>query len=252
VEFGHVCYATGDLDGAYHYYEESLYLFRRLVDPRSASSPLGNLGQLAVRQGDYAAARRHLEECAALRRQLGDRNGLAFALGWLGEVAFAEGAYEEDAGLLNECIEIFHDLGVIYPFACCMSHRGMVAARLGDFAGAARWLKESMHHLQRPDYAEGVLGCLVGFATLALAQSQMPRAARLLGAVTALLHTTGHDLHNFLAARFAYDRAMETVRAVMAQPDWAEAWARGQAMTLAEAVAYALDEGAQANVSLPA
>jgi tetratricopeptide (TPR) repeat protein len=144
-DFGYVCYAAGDVDGAYHYYEESLDLFRRLVDPRSASSALLSLGQLAVRHGDYAAA---------LDRQLGDRNGLAFALGYLGEVAFAEGAYEEDAGLLDECIDLFRDLGVIYPFACCVVHRGMVAARLGDYAGAARWLKGGLHPLRRPDYAE--------------------------------------------------------------------------------------------------
>jgi hypothetical protein len=86
-----------------------------------------------------------------------------------------------------------------------------------------------------------MLGCLIGFASLALAQSQMPRAARLLGAVTALLRTTGHDLHNFLATKSAYDRAMETVRPAMEQPEWAEAWALGRAMSLADAVAFALD-----------
>ena len=112
---GGVCYDAGDVSGAYRYYEESLELFRRLADPRSASWVLGSLGHLATRQGDYATARRHLEEGAAMSRQLGDRYNLAFALGYLGEVAFAEGAYEEDAGLLDECIELFRDLGSSTP-----------------------------------------------------------------------------------------------------------------------------------------
>ena len=244
-------YNAGDVGGAFRHYEDGLRLFRVLADPRFASWVLICLGHLAVSQGDYATARRHLEECTALYRQLGDRYNLAFALGYLGEVAFAEGAYEEDAALLDECIELFRDLGVILPFAACTYHRGMVAVHLGDYAGAARLLKESLS-IQRPlDYADGLLGCLVGFAGLALAQEEPERGAALLGAITELRRTTGSTWHHYLAARMAYDRAMESVRPVMEQPECAEAWARGQAMSLAEAVAYALDERARAGVSLP-
>jgi predicted ATPase/DNA-binding SARP family transcriptional activator len=249
---GRGLYEAGDVGGAYRLYEESLRLFRVLADSRSASGVLIHLGHLAVSQGDYGTARRHLMECAALYRQLGDRYNLAFALGYLGEVAFAEGAYEEDVRLLDESIELFRDLGVILPHAGCTAHRGMVAVRLGDYAGAARLLKESVS-IQRPlDFADGLLGSLVGFAGLALAQEKPERGAALLGAVTELRRTTGSTWHNYLAASMAYDRAMEIVRPMMEQPEWAEAWARGQAMSLAEAVNYALDERSQASVSLPA
>jgi predicted ATPase/DNA-binding SARP family transcriptional activator len=238
--YGEVCYSVGDVAGAYRYYTESLEAFRKLGDQQFASVVLVKFGQLEARQGDYTLARRHLEECVELERQIGDKLSLAFALGYLGEVAFAQSEYDEDAGLLDESIALFRDLGWVGAFASCMYHRGMVAERLGDYESSARLLRESMLHLRDADYADGMLGCLVGFACLALAQGHEGRAASLLGAVTELMQSTGVDLHDHLAARMAYERAMEGARPAMDQPEWAIAWAAGRAMSLAESVEFAL------------
>jgi hypothetical protein len=50
------------------------------------------------------------------------------------------------------------------------------------------------------------------------------------------------DLHDHLAARMAYERAMESTKPAMDQPQWAKARASGQVMSLAESVEFALNE----------
>jgi hypothetical protein len=97
-----------------------------------------------------------------------------------------------------------------------------------------------MSVLRELNYVEGMLGCLTAFASLALAQGQITRAAGLLGAVTALLRSPGISWHDHVVAQLAYERATESLRPALAQPRWAEAWARGEAMSLAEAVEFAL------------
>jgi len=45
--------------------------------------------------------------------------------------------------------------------------------------------------------------------------------------------------------RREYERATTTVRAGLDTAAWDAAWAEGRAMTLEQAIAYALDEGSQ-------
>jgi hypothetical protein len=63
----------------------------------------------------------------------------------------------------------------------------------------------------------------------------MARAARLHGAAETLRETIGVPLTTM-------ERALYDPAAVRASPELASAWAEGRAMTLEQAVAYALDE----------
>jgi hypothetical protein len=81
---------------------------------------------------------------------------------------------------------------------------------------------------------------LEGFACLAGAQGQSERAARLWGAAQTLHQTKGIPRDtDFLAEA---DARISTVRSGMGEEAWEEAWRRGRAMPLDEAVAYALRE----------
>jgi hypothetical protein len=85
---------------------------------------------------------------------------------------------------------------------------------------------------------------LEGFACLAGAKGDSERAARLWGAAQALHETKGIPRDpDFLAEA---DARISAVRLGMGEETWEEAWRKGRAMTLDEAVSYALVEEEEA------
>jgi hypothetical protein len=89
-----------------------------------------------------------------------------------------------------------------------------------------------------------VQGDLEGFACLAAVRGETERAARLWGAVQTLHETKGIPRDtDFLAEA---DARISAVRSGMGEEAWEEAWRKGRAMTLDEAVSYALEEEAGA------
>jgi hypothetical protein len=85
-----------------------------------------------------------------------------------------------------------------------------------------------------------VQSALEGFACLAAARGEAERAARLWGAAQVLHETKDIPRDtDFLAEA---DARISAVRSGMGEEAWEEAWRKGRAMTLDEAVSYALEE----------
>ena len=80
--------------------------------------------------------------------------------------------------------------------------------------------------------------CLAGLAGVAEAREQSEAAGRLLGATEALLDALGSRLDAL--ERLAFARTVAAAQAALGETAFAVAWAEGRAMTLEEAVAYAL------------
>jgi hypothetical protein len=86
-----------------------------------------------------------------------------------------------------------------------------------------------------------IADCLEGLAALASQQDQARRAASLFGATHALRRSIGapSDYDDPGALRDQRDAAREE----LGEEAFGAAWAEGEAMTLEEAVAFALKEG---------
>jgi hypothetical protein len=82
--------------------------------------------------------------------------------------------------------------------------------------------------------------CLEGLAGVAGAQGEPVRAARLLGAADRLRVAIGAPLPP--GERADYDHTVDAARTQMAPDAFAASWAAGRAMTLEQAIAYALEE----------
>ena len=81
---------------------------------------------------------------------------------------------------------------------------------------------------------------LEGFACLAGAKGEAERAARLWGAAQTLHETKNIPRDtDFLAEA---DARVSAVRSAIGEEAWEVAWRKGRAMTLDEAVSYALEE----------
>jgi len=82
--------------------------------------------------------------------------------------------------------------------------------------------------------------CLAGLGSAAALDEEPERAGRLWGAAERLRQAIG--CRSAPAARATYERAVAAARAQLGEEAFAAAWAEGRAMSLDQAIAYALDE----------
>jgi predicted ATPase/class 3 adenylate cyclase len=228
----------GNYDKAAALCRESLNLFREVDDMRGSAFVLNMLGILASDQGDYAAARGDIEESLGIRRELGDRRGIAASLNNLGLLAREQRNYAAAQALYEESLVIRRELGDKQGIAASLSNLGLVAWRQGDRARARRLLAEGLKLRQALGDKAGIAGSL---ESLAMIEPDPERAACLYGAAEGLREVLHHP--RTPSGRSDYDRELGTLRAALGEQAFAAAWDQGRAMTLEQAIPYALDGG---------
>jgi predicted ATPase len=232
---GVMAYEQGDYGAARTLYEEGLAIRRELGDKLGIAASLGNLGVVAFYQGDYGAARTLDEESLAIQRELGDKGGIANSLICLGLVAYMQGEYGSARTLYEESLAIKRELGDKLGIAALLGNLGSVAHKQGG-SGAARTLyEESMAILRELGDKRVIAYLLEGFADLAKTEGQAERAARLWGAAEALREAIGSPIPP--NEREMYKRNVTATREA-----FAAAWADGGAMTIEQAIEYALKD----------
>jgi non-specific serine/threonine protein kinase len=252
----------GDYALAHTVMEESLRVFQELGSKSGIAMSLSELGWLALSQGDYLAARSRLEESLALRREMGYRGGMAIALNLLGDVALRQGNYQQAKALIDKSLALRKELGSKSGIAWSLQNLGYLAQHQGDYRQAAALFEESLVLFVELGNKIGIAECLEGLASVAAAEgplgagtserhalgSKAERAVRLLGGAEALREVASTPLPPY--RRADYDRDIALVRAQLDDSALASAWEAGRAMTIEQAVAYALEEMPQ-RVSTP-
>ncbi|HMA34832.1 MAG TPA: tetratricopeptide repeat protein, partial [Chloroflexia bacterium] len=214
---------------------ESLALFRELGDRRGIAASLNHLGWVALEQGDPARAAACYEESVTLCREIGDPIGLARALNNLGEVARVRGDDARAAAFFQERLELARAGGHRMGIAAALHNLGQVARHQGAYPAAAAYFRESLALFRELGDRQGMIECVAGLGGVAAGAGAAPRAARLLGAATALLAAIGAPLQP--TDRADYERNLATARAGLDEAAFAAAWAGGQALSLAQAIA---------------
>ena len=124
-----------------------------------------------------------------------------------------------------------------------MGNLGYVAQHQGDYERAESLQRQFLTLWWELGSKYPIPAGLSGLAGPAVTRGDPERAARLLGASEALLETMGVGLQP--ADQAEADRYVAAVRERLDEGTFEAAWAEGRAMSLEEAVAYALSEDAQ-------
>jgi len=151
-----------------------------------------------------------------------------------------QGDYPQALSRLEQSLAQFRDLGHILGVGQTLTVLGRVAHAQANDGTAARYFAESLALLRETAISESQYAVLEGLAGVAAAQGNPGRAARLFGAVEARREALGEPLP--LAYRAGYEHDVTTARAQLDDATFAAAWAAGQAMSLEQAIAYALNE----------
>jgi non-specific serine/threonine protein kinase len=108
----------------------------------------------------------------------------------------------------------------------------------GNFAEAASKLRESLVDNWEMEDERAVAACLAAFGVLAVAQADLARAARLFGASEALIEAIHDALQYF--DRVHFRRNVAVLHAWLDEATLSAEWAAGRAMTIEQAIEYAL------------
>ncbi len=240
AHLGQAARAQGQYSTARALFEETLAIRRRLGDKHGIAYALGNLGLVASQEGDYSAARPLIEESLAIHRELGSKRGLALSLTRLGLVASSQGHHAAAQVLLEESLAIQLDSGEGRMVAIALSDLGLVSWRRGDHSRARALLEESLAMQRKVQEKRMIALCLERLAGVSATEGRPTEGAQLFGAAEALREAMGAPLAP--VEQDEYDRSVAAAREALGEEAFEAAWAEGRAMTMEEAIAYALGE----------
>jgi predicted ATPase len=268
----------GDFDRARARCQEGLALARSLADPGELGWALVHAGVVAEYRSDTADARACYEESLAAYSAAGDRWGVALLTAYLARIALAEGRLEEARTRLEPALPLARALGDDWIIAHVLTSLGKLAHRSGQPAEAASWTREALSHWRALQARQMIADCMLDLGRVAVASGDWAGARRLCGEGLELYRAVArwHSMPRVLAdfARLAVARGHDRRGLVLlgaaaalqagfgvdttsrrwqdiAEPQLsisrerlgdqaAEAWRRGEGMTLDQAIAYAL------------
>ncbi len=276
-----VAHTGGGLAEARAALEECVTLNREINHLSNLNNALTSLASVLHDQEERAAARAILDEALAIATQVNDTWGRGFALRVLADMRLAQGEYDGAWTAYEQSLEAMRAMNDRVNVGAVLEKLAMTASLRGDHEPARRFADEALdwfqalgHAIYRPflirllgyaalgrgelgtaaaHFAEslrlnralgehhniGVLGGFIGLAAAALSQDDPARAARLCAAAEA--HRPAMPRPLMPPDVMMLGRVLPAARAQLDEAAFAAAWAEGQAMTLEEAVRYALE-----------
>ncbi len=237
---GDTAFSLDDMDTAQTCYEEALALDRQLGDQANIAYMLYALGHIAMRRSDLPLARSRYEQALAIWDELGDQMGLSWAFGVLAYLLRLEGDYSQARALSEQALALNRRLDRKGGISHQLENLGRLELREGKLDTAEEVFSEALLLLHQVNDKRCAPHALEALAELAMAQGQRERAARLFGCAEAARKA----VHNRLLPRerAEYDSKIAAAGAYLDEPAFATAWAEGEAMSLEQAIAYALKE----------
>ncbi|MDO8485211.1 MAG: adenylate/guanylate cyclase domain-containing protein [Candidatus Limnocylindrales bacterium] len=251
--FGGVAYWQADHPAADRWYEEALEIWRRLGDKREIANALYNdayadilpyMGLAGMEFPEEAAGvgRAKLEEALALYREVGDKAGEGNVLWGLGSYHYFANAGNEAERWYLESLALHRDSGQRTMEAWSLHMLALVTIARENVGPSRDYARHALRHFRDAGDVAGITLVLDDLASIAVAQDDAPRAARLFGGARHLQHTTGTDLANYVEETYKQFDA-PSPRGALPPEDFERYGAEGAAMSLDELVAYALEGG---------
>ena len=229
--------------------EESLRLSRNADDKFGIADSLLMLGSTVGSLDNRKRERQLHEEGIALSRELGYVSTLGTLLFSEGYRLLLEGDHEQGASLMEEAAALFRERRYKGGLQYALDNLGWAALLKGDHEQARSYYEESLvlckelgDKIVASESLEG-LACIAGAEGEGLRVASLFGAAEVLREAVAFQHTPEED-----ALRQPY---LATAHMLLGKASWEEAWAEGRAMSMEQAIDYALSEQKPVTVPSP-
>lgn len=236
---GTMAWHQGDNRGSATHHEASLKLYRQLRDERGTAFALNNLGVQMHNLGNVDRARSLLEESLKRSRRLGDRECLVMALINLALLLAETGAQLHATLMFEESVSLSRELQNNLFLLVGLENLGEIAQLQGDWKRAEPLHRESL--LLSRDLGNNAYlpTCMEEMGGVFALKGEGDKAARLMGAGEALREAIGVPVPARYRDQY-YEPALSRVRRLLDDQTFEIAWHEGRAMSLGEAVEYAL------------
>jgi hypothetical protein len=157
----------------------------------------------------------------------------------LGRIAGLRGDYDRGRALIGEGFAIVDELGDKTAIGFFLNTLGLIAARSGDYDVAIRRYAEALEAFREVDSRQYIGEVLESVASVATVLGNVRRAARLIGAAATIREALGVPLPSDDEIQVEAD--LDAIRRALGPTDAERTIDEGRAMSLYDAVAYAVD-----------
>ncbi len=231
----------GDYEHSTELAERGLKICRDINDDSNVPELLFDRAAARLRLEDYVGAEQDLKEVLRLTGESNDVYLTSWALSQLAAVEdFGHGNVERAEALRIDALRLTRARGDKWAVAFMLYSLGSFLLRRGNLATAQQFYTESLR-------LSTVLGdkwvtnqCLDGLAGISHARQDYRCAARLLGGSEALRERLG--ITRPPSGRVRYEELFASSIGALGNDAFQAAWAEGRAMTLEQAIEYALKD----------
>jgi len=251
---GGVCWWQADIEAMGRHYREALEIWQTVGDEAELANAYYNASffyaipadrSRSVQEGDPdGIGLDHLTKARELFHRVGNAGGEANAMWGLGNYHYFRNHPGQGIDEFREALEIFRRIGDRTMEAWALHMLGTGLLRQGHTEEAKGHLEHAMRHFNTAGDTAGITLAFDDLSAVAVAEGDLIRAARLRGVARNLATETGTQLASFLEDEFE-QQVRPSVRSHMAVGEIERYGAEGAAMTLDQAIAYALDGAAE-------
>jgi len=220
--------------------QQALALARELGDRSNEAWLLADISNSLNLPEEYKAAIKLTDRALTIFRELDDKPGMAFALNTLGEVERLSGNYERAKVAYEETLAICRETGEIYRQSMNLANLAFVAYDEGDYKRGRELAISILKQRMEIGWVEWALVGLMVLAGPLGKLGQPEKAARLLGASKTMMAEMG--MYYQSGDQPEVDKYIADVRSQLDEATFNAAYAGGEAMTMDQAIAYAVGE----------
>jgi predicted ATPase/class 3 adenylate cyclase len=237
----HLLFYLGDHQRGEEWALKALSLYRDLGDERNLAWAYILLGSHQMEHPDRTNEGILLSEKGlALFRKNNDRPGIDQALTVIGELARMQGDYDRAGKVYQEALVINCELGDKYRESINLLNLAYVSHHRKDYQQEEELIKQALMLSGEFKTKYFTILYLDALASPIGATGEPERAATILGASQAFLDDMGIERQT--ADQHEIDRVLASLHKQLDESSFEAAWTQGRAMSLEQAIAFALGE----------
>jgi tetratricopeptide (TPR) repeat protein len=237
---GRLAWVNNEQEHSKRLHRQSLSLSRELGDKRNEAWSLIELSGTFDFPEEYEASIQYAERGLELFQELDDKTGLALAFNSMGEMARLSGDFAQARKMYEVSLAMCQQTGEIIRQIILLHNLSFVDYHSGNYERAKDLRLSQLKKSVEIEWKRGAIDGLWAISGPLSKLGEPERASRMLGASAALFSEIGIDPQPGDLTELAQYEA--DVKSQLDEATFEAAYAEGQAMTLEQAVAYALEE----------
>ena len=222
------------------YLIESLKLFRELGHLSGIAGSLSELAYRMIWAGDFSSPLPLLEEARLIVHELGNQHAPVYLIHYYGVLAYWQGDYARACVYYEKTFEIAEKIGNYGGILWTRVNWAYAVLGQGNISQAKEMFYLSIQQFQKMNNLIGVAYALEGLAKLFVHQDHFERAARLFAWADAMREKIGD--HRPPVEQNSVERDLAVIHSQLDDDEYSKLYVEGQALTMDQAIALALEE----------